>query len=51
MVISEIDTKCPCGAVDKVGINMICQKRSLVAYTITIINETVKKAGLEVTLY
>lgn len=43
--------KCPYGTADKVEINAICRKRSLVAYTITRINERVRKAGLEVTLY
>ena len=43
--------KCPCGAVDKVGIKAACQEKLLVDQTITIINEKVKRSGLEVTLY
>ena len=39
------------GAVDKIGINVTCREMLLVAYTMIKINETVKKAGLEVTLY
>ena len=43
--------KGPCGAADKVGINATCREKLLAAYAITIINEKVRKAGLEVTLY